>query len=657
MKTTTLILFLSLSLITLKSQNISDFDAKFDKAKKSSSSGNFEEALSLYLQLYQIDAGNANINYLIGYCYTNERKGRAKAIPYLEKAKLSITLNYKEGSSKERNAPILTYRLLGDIYHTHSKFDLAIQSYERYKHELFLNKKKNDVNYKYAERQIEMCLTAKELVANPVKVRIENMGKGLNSPYADYSPVLTADQSIMIFTTRRPESTGGLTDSSKYFEDIFISYRQDSTWSIAQSIGKPINTDGNEASVGISPDGQEILIYKDDNGDGNIYSTTLNGDTWSTPIKLNENINSKYWEPSAFISADGHTIYFVSDRPGGFGGRDIYTSEKGENGEWGKAKNMGNVINTQYDEDAPFIHPDGVTLFFSSNGHKTMGGFDVFYTSLEYNGTKWLVPVNVGYPVNSPEDDVFYVVSPDKTKAYYSSFKVGGYGEKDNFMITFLDQKQAPLTVLKGVVKEANGSIPPEILITVTDNETGNIVGVYKTNSKTGQYLFILTPGKNYNISYEAEGFLFYSENRDIALKTNYYEVFKAIQLPPIIIGSKITLNNIFFDFDKATLRKTSTVELNNILRLMNKYPKIVIEIAAYTDSKGTVEYNLNLSKERAQAVVDYLITHKIPKERMASKGHGESYPDALNQNADGSDNPAGRQLNRRAELKIIGIN
>jgi len=604
-----------------------------------------------------MDTGNANINYLIGYCYINGRKGRAKAIPYLEKGKLSITSDYKEGSSKERNAPILTYILLGDIYHTHSKFDLAIQSYERYKHELFLNKKKNDVNYKYAERQIEMCLTAKELVANPVKVRIENMGKGLNSPYADYSPVLTADQSIMIFTTRRPESTGGLTDSSKYFEDIFISYRQDSTWSIAQSIGKPINTDGNEASVGISPDGQEILIYKDDNGDGNIYSTTLNGDTWSTPIKLNENINSKYWEPSAFISADGHTIYFVSDRPGGFGGRDIYTSEKSDNGDWGKAKNMGSIINTKYDEEAPFIHPDGVTLFFSSNGHKTMGGFDIFYSSLAYNGTKWLKPVNVGYPVNSPEDDVFYVVSPDKTKAYYSSFKEGGYGEKDNFMITFLDQKQAPLTVLKGVVKEANGSIPQEILITVTDNETGNIVGVYKTNSKTGQYLFVLTPGKNYNISYEAEGFLFYSENRDIALKTNYYEIFKAIQLPPIIIGSKITLNNIFFDFDKATLRKTSTVELKNILKLMNKYPKISIEIAAYTDSKGTAEYNLNLSKERAQAVVDYLIINKIPKERMAAKGHGESYPDALNQNADGSDNPVGRQLNRRAELKIIGIN
>ncbi len=657
MKKTVLILFFSLSLISIKAQNAEDFDEKFDKAKKSVTSGNCDEALLLYLQLNQMDTGNANINYLIGYCYINGRKGRAKAIPYLEKGKLSITSDYKDGSSKERNAPILTYILLGDIYHTHSKFDLAIQSYERYKHELFLNKKKNDVNYKYAERQIEMCLTAKELVANPVKVRIENMGKGLNSPYADYSPVLTADQSIMIFTTRRPESTGDLTDSSKYFEDIFISYRQDSTWSIAQSIGKPINTDGNEASVGISPDGQEILIYKDDNGDGNIYSTTLNGDTWSTPIKLNENINSKYWEPSAFISADGHTIYFVSDRPGGFGGRDIYTSEKSDNGDWGKAKNMGSIINTKYDEEAPFIHPDGVTLFFSSNGHKTMGGFDIFYSSLAYNGTKWLKPVNVGYPVNSPEDDVFYVVSPDKTKAYYSSFKEGGYGEKDNFMITFLDQKQAPLTVLKGVVKEANGSIPQEILITVTDNETGNIVGVYKTNSKTGQYLFVLTPGKNYNISYEAEGFLFYSENRDIALKTNYYEIFKAIQLPPIIIGSKITLNNIFFDFDKATLRKTSTVELKNILKLMNKYPKISIEIAAYTDSKGTAEYNLNLSKERAQAVVDYLIINKIPKERMAAKGHGESYPDALNQNADGSDNPVGRQLNRRAELKIISIN
>ena len=223
-------------------------------------------------------------------------------------------------------------------------------------------------------------------------------------------------------------------------------------------------------------------------------------------------------------------------------------------------------------------------------------------------------------------------------------------------MITFLAGKQAPLTLLKGLVKDASGGVPNDVVITVTDNETGDVVGVYKPNSKTGQYLFILTPGKNYNISYEADGFLFYSENREIAKKTNYYEIYKAIQLPPITVGSKIVLNNIFFDFDKATLRQTSNVELKNIIRFLNKYPKIVVEISGYTDSKGTPEYNLKLSDERASAVVNYLINKGIAKDRMIAKGYGESSPAALNEHTDGSDSPNGRQLNRRVELKIIEI-
>lgn len=495
-------------------------------------------------------------------------------------------------------------------------------------------------------------------MSNPVRVKIENMGKAVNSPYGDYSPVLTADQSTMIFTSRRASSTGGKTyDGGRFFEDIYISRYINNEWSVAENIGAPINTEDNEASVGISPDGQEILIYKDDNGDGNIYSTTLNGDAWSAPVKLNSNINSKHWEPSAFISADGRAIYFSSNRPGGFGGRDIYTSMKTENGEWGKAVNMGKLINTEYDEDSPFIHPDGITLFYSSNGNKTMGGFDILYSTLSEDGSKWQESVNVGYPVNSPDDDIFYVVSPDKTKAYYTSFKEGGFGEKDNYVITFLDQKKAPLTLVKGVVKDSYNAVPKDVIITVTDNETEKVVGVYKPNSKTGQYVFILTPGKNYNISYEADGFLFYSENRYITKNTNYYEVYKPVELPPVIVGAKIALNNIFFDFDKATLRKTSNVELKNIFRLLTRYPNMVIEIGAYTDSKGTTAYNEKLSKERAEAVVSFLIAKGIAKSRLVASSYGETMPAAHNENADGSDNPEGRQLNRRVELKILKLN
>ncbi|CAN5421206.1 hypothetical protein BH09BAC5_BH09BAC5_05190 [soil metagenome] len=311
MKIKFLFFLLFINLAGLFAFSIKHIDGKFEKAQDAYKAGNYNEALSLYLELYRSDTTNSNISYLIGNCYLRDSYGKARAIPYLEKAVVSVSPNYRQGSSKERNTPLMTYKLLGDAYHIHSEFDKAIDAYETYKEKLIFYKKRDKVNLKDAERKIEMCNTAKELMAIPVNVKIENMGKALNSPRADYSPVLTGDQSTMIFTSRRSGSTGGQTyDGGKYYEDIYISNYTGTEWTVAQNIGAPINTDGNEATVGISPDGQEILIYKDDNGDGNIYSTTLNGDVWSTPVKLNANINSSYWEPSAFISADGRAIYF-----------------------------------------------------------------------------------------------------------------------------------------------------------------------------------------------------------------------------------------------------------------------------------------------------------------------------------------------------------
>jgi outer membrane protein OmpA-like peptidoglycan-associated protein len=639
------------------SENTKEFNTKFDKAQEELSVKNYYLALPLFIELLDIDRENANLNYLVGICYAEQRYNRANSIPYLEKAVLSTSKDYKSQSNTERNAPTIAFKKLGEEYHSNTKLDLAIESFEKYKSQMTLNNEKDEKNLKETDRFIAMCRTAKTFVANPVKVKIENLGPNVNSIYSDYSPVLSADQETMIFTSRRTQGVGGkIYETGKYYEDIYISQKTKKGWSVAENIGTNINTNANEASVGISPDGQEILIYKDDNGDGNIYSTKLDGDVWSKPIKLNSNINTKSWEPSAFISADGQSIYFVSDRSGGFGGRDIYKSIKDEKGEWGKAENLGATVNTEFEEDAPFIHPDGVTLFFSSNGHNTMGGFDIFYTTISDDGVMWNTPVNVGYPVNSTNDDVFYVVSPDKTKAYYSSFKEGGLGEKDNFMITFPDQTQAPLVVVKGKIVDSNNMVPKGVEITVTNNETGKVLGVYRPNKSTGNYLFVLVPGNNYNISYEADGFMFYSENRIVAKKTNFYETYRNIQLPPIMIGSRMVLNNIFFDFDKSNLRNTSNVELRNIVRFLKKYPKINVEIDGYTDSKGTPEYNMTLSVERANAVINYITTNGIEKSRLSAKGFGESKPDASNQTLDGEDNPEGRQLNRRVEMKIVEI-
>jgi outer membrane protein OmpA-like peptidoglycan-associated protein len=648
-----------------------DFEKEFDRAEKifskvyqdgkdealTNSRGAYVQLIPIYIELYKQEPDNMNIAFKLGVCYLSSRSERASAITYFSKATTAVSADHKGSSDKEKHAPLIAWKFLGDAYHLDYQFDKAIEAYGKFINVMAENKNTDKVLLSATNRKIEMCKTGKSLVANPVKVKIENLGATVNSPYGDYSMVLSADQNTLFFTSRRLESTGGQKDEEgNPMEDIYMSAKTKTGWSKATNIGGPINSEWHEATVGISPDGQMILIYKDDNGDGNIYSTSLDGDVWSAPVKLNDNINTKYWEPSAFISADGRTLYFTSDKPGGLGGRDLYTSKLTAEGDWGVAVNMGPHINTPYDEDAPFIHPDGVTLSFGSNGHNTMGGFDIFTSLLSGDGT-WSEPVNVGYPINTTYDDIFFIISPDGRNAYFSSFREDGFGEKDNYMATFPGRKQTPLALISGSVIDEAGMPAKNVNITVTDNETGQVVGVYHTNNKTGKFLFILTPGKNYNITYQSQGNLFYSENIEVPKDASYYELNVAVKLNPIVVGSKITLNNIFFDFDKATLRPLSNVELKNLVQLMKSNPTMKVEIAGHTDSKGDEAYNQKLSEERAQAVVNYLIAAGIDPNRMKAKGYGKKVPVSANKKADGSDNPAGRQLNRRVELTITELN
>ncbi len=272
-------------------------------------------------------------------------------------------------------------------------------------------------------------------------------------------------------------------------------------------------------------------------------------------------------------------------------------------------------------------------------------------------GDTWSEPVNVGFPINTTDDDVFYVISPDGRTAYFSSFREGGVGEKDNYMATFPGVKEKPLTLIKGNIIDASGNPAKNAVVTITDNETEQVVGVYNANTKTGAFLFILTPGKNYNITYQANDHLFYSENMEIKKESNYYEINKAIKLDPITVGSKIVLNNIFFDFDKATLRPLSNVEIKNLVTLMRSNPNLKVEISGHTDSKGDDEYNRKLSEERAQAVVNKLVENGISAGRFKAKGYGEKTPAVSNTKVNGTDDPEGRQLNRRVELTITEIN
>ena len=630
----------------------------------------YKKALSPYAKAYLFNADNALLNYKVGKCYLFGSNYKIKALDYFEKA-----------FALDKNVAKDIYFMMAQAHHIKGDWDKAINEYKKYKKIMPADAPAS--LSRSLTKKINECQTGKELEKNPVRVFIDNLPGNVNSKYPEYGAIITADESEMLFTSRRFGSTGEKMDAGigEYYEDIYITYRDENGhWGDPQNMGKPINTDGHDATVGISPDGTKLLIYIDDNGDGNLYECDLKGESWSKPKKLGKNINTEYHESSASFTSDGKTLYFVSDKPGGLGEHDIYKSQWNEEKErWGEATNLGPNVNTIYDEEGVFIHPDGKTMYFSSQGHNTMGGYDIFKSEL-VNGI-WQKPTNLGYPVNTPDEDVFFVVSASGKHGYYSSFTPDGFGEKDLHVITFLGpEKQVILnnednliasiaepvkeiviepevvvdrnkvTILKGIVSDAVSGKPVEAKIELIDNEKSEVFASFNSNSKTGKYLVSLPSGKNYGLAVKAEGYLFHSENFIIPESAAYQEITKNIKLKKIEIGSTIVLKNIFFDFDKATLRPESTVELENLQKILTDNPTIKVEISGHTDSKGSDEYNLKLSDNRSKSVVDWLINKGIDSKRLIYKGYGETIPIATN------DTDEGRQLNRRTEFKITGL-
>lgn len=592
---------------------------------------------------------NPYSNYLLGKCYSSSSQDKL-AIVYLEKA-----YNSKTGVNKEF-LPELT-DLYAQSLHFNLKFEKAIEILEEEKKLFPVTSSRHLALY----HRIAQCKFGKELIKKPVDVTIENVGKAINTQYDEYAPVITADQEVLIFTSRRPGNLGGQRKDDKgYFEDIYISHFKDGAWEEARNVGPPINTENQDAPICLSPDGNILYIHRDANG-GDIYECYLDGENWSTPINLGEPINSPDWEPSLSVTPDGKTMYFVSTKPGGHGNRDIYISHKLPNGKWSKGKNIGPRINTIMNEDSPYIHPDGKTLYFSSQGHSSMGGFDIFKSVQKADG-EWTTPVNIGYPINTPGDDIYFSFTASGKYGYYASAgKPDGLGGKDIYRITFPDsppdttvpplafKSELSVTLLKGIISDATNNKPLLASVMIVDNEKNDTISILKSNRVSGKYLITLVPGKNYGVIASAPGYLFCSENVDIPVsQKSYQEIIKDIKLIPIKPGVKIILKNIFFDFDKTTLRPTSKAELNRLLKILRDNPTMRIRIGGHTDNYGTDEYNIRLSGGRAASVVNYLIEAGINKDRLESKGYGESKPIDTNETA------AGRQNNRRTEFEIL---
>ena len=556
----------------------------------------------------------------------------------------------------------LEYRI-GQSYQYGLEFDKAIDFFTRYKEKLKANPNyagPDKIDLELVERNLYECQNGKEFVASPKNFSIVNVGKEINSEWDDYAPVLNEAEDEIVFTSRRKE--GNINENvdmdNKPFEDIFTAKKVGGKWTAAKNAGPTINTASHDSNLALSADGKMLLICSDENAGDIYYSDRQPDNSWSKPQPLPGNTNSMYEEKSATLSRDQKTIYFSSNRPGGFGEIDIYKVTKDEKGNWNNPKNLGSKINTPDDDDGPFIDYDGKTLYFSSRAHKGMGGFDIFKTVSNDKG-EWSDPENIGYPINTPDNDIYYVATKSGERAYYASIGEDALGYEDIYMITVppvkkepepvaeTPKKQIPLKYIVRIVEAGTKKVMPAKV--KLQGATDNVVVGSSVNS-SGMYEFNISDAKDYKLSVEAEGFMFVNETVTLEGSAEQEKIaMKIVELKKLEVGLVSVLRNIYFDFNKATFKQDSYSELNKLERMLQQNTGMNVEIGGHTDIVGTKNYNKFLSQKRAEAVKDFLTKKGIDSRRITAMGYGSSKPLASNDDED-----EGRELNRRVEFKVL---
>lgn len=626
-----------------------------------------------YVAAANMDPDNIKANYMAGRTYI-ESVNKDRSSKYFLRA-YEIDPEYR--------FDLLYY--VGKGYQYGMDFDNALKYYNQYKEKLLKEKNyrgQDVVPLREVERNIYECENGKEFTANPANFSIVNIGKAVNSELMDYAPVLNADEDVLIFTSRRRDGNVNedVADDNFSFEDIFIAKKENGQWKKAENIGDQINTLYHDSNLSLNMDGSQLYIYKSENG-GDIYVSNLNEDgTYSEPKPLSENINSSFSENSISESPDGQTLFFSSDRPGGFGGLDIYYCTKDKSGKWSRAKNVGDVINTEFDDDSPFIHYDGKTLYLSTKGRKGMGGYDIFKSEYDSVAQEWSEPVNLGYPINTPDNDVFFVSTKDGKRGYYASVREDGFGYNDIYEVTIPDLVNGgdPIASKDADVEEEKEPEeknlepvetkpvlqPVTLKVRVEDNNTAetlnakvsltgvgdNIIIPVRRDEKRNFIFNVTYPeSKKFMLTAEKDGYVFKSIEITLpAAKEKRREIRRKIELDPLTVGLSTVLRNIYFEFDRATFTQESYVELNKLEKLLSNNPNIDVEIAGHTDRVGTIIYNKDLSQRRADAVVKWLKKKGIDPRRLESRGYGKTRPLASN-----DDEFEGRELNRRVEFKV----
>ena len=668
----------SQTLLKIKRSEYKIIDVGFKDAWKAVKAGNafildgpgtYREARKNYLKAYRYNPNNAELNYMIGisYLFTDDK---FESIKYLKKA-------YK---AKPDVSPDIRL-MLGRAYHQVLDFNNAILEYSEYLKTLSA---KDIVKIKpVIDTYIQECRNGLELVAQPKRLVVLNLGKGVNSEYDDYNPVLSRDEKTMYFTSRRmhDEKSPRNPADNKFYDDIYKSVNKAGEWQNATRFDIKINKKKNKennAALAITADNKELFIYVGKSRAGDIFSSTLKEGNWTTPRPLTSRINTSARETAMCLSSDGNTMYFCSNDPKTTtGGSDIYVSRKDAKGNWQKPKNIGQMINTRSDEIAVSISHNDSILYFSSKGHKSMGGYDVFRSVLNETGL-WSKPENMGYPINTADDDVFYCEGPDGRTAYYSSIRESGLGGKDICKVIFLGAEKEMLQsdenipvlgvippfeniffnvpakiavdtsiTMKGKISDSENQKPVVAKLELIDPEMSRSVATAISDTG-GNYTVRVPAAKQYGVEIVAKGYLLYLDVVDLSGETYMKDYIKNFSLERVEVGAKVILKNIFFEFGKATLKPESYAELDNVVKLLQNNEGVRLEISGHTDNVGSLKTNMKLSEDRARAVVQYLISKGIASNRLEYKGYAYTQPVAPNTTE------AGRAQNRRVEFKVL---
>jgi len=588
-------------------------------------SDKFDEALTKLLDILKKDPDNEEVLYYLGSCYQGMGQPE-KAETYFSKAD-----KFLEASVKNRS------------WSTMDMLELHQLQFQR----------------KYAAEQAILLRTGNTR-KDPVK-----LPSPINSGFEDYFPMLDPTATRLYFTSKRPDAGNGVVKRSfvkskstsketavaepkESDEDIYYTERTGTTWGAPVKLPEPLNTDNNDGAACFSADGQLMVFgacgLADGVGSCDIYTSMLENGRWTNPRNLGNVVNSANWDAQVNISSDGSRIFFSSNRPGGYGDTDLYYVERNQFGEWGPPVSLGGTVNTPFYEYAPFFSQDGKTLYFSSNGHPGFGGLDIFKTTFD-NG-KWSIPVNMGKPLNTAKDDKYFTIGGSGEIGYFASDRDG---KLSLYEIEIPEaMRPQPTIVVTGVVTNAKTNQKVGGYVMVEDIDTQELIGVSKSNPETGKYLVVLPGGRNYSVSANKEGYFFYSQVFDVPQKIHYQEIIQDITLKPIEKGTKVVINNIFFETGKATLTPQSFLELDKAIELLRVNPTMVIEVGGHTDNVGDDATNMKLSHDRAKAVREFLVIRGIAPDRVQAKGYGESNPIATN------DTDEGRKANRRTEFIIL---